>query len=203
MSEDGTPPDPARGQFRNWLDLSPEEFDALAVRLWCPVPESLRRSLREIWNAPKAEAPAAERARLQERALLALPLLAVGLSVPDAEPPAGDARFALDFARVAADVRAVLVAPERPMARRSRTLARMRDAAERAARLCGDEDGARWLPRVRKSGLRKFVSVLDKAERMKGASAKDANGKPVRDWGAYFSRMLAKAGKAETERGVE
>lgn len=187
------------------LGLDGEALDALASRLWCPVPESLKKSLREIWALPP-ELARTELARRRERALLALPLLAVGLLAPGVEID-GALDFALDFAQAASDVRALATKspPQKRKTRKLRTLVRMRDAAARAGRLCGDDDddGARWRPVVRRLGLRKFVAVLDKAERMQDAGAKDSDGKPVRDWGAYLAAMLDKAGKAETEGGKE
>ena len=187
------PPDAPAALSPAWLGLAAEDLDALAVRLWCPVPESVKRLLRETWALPP-ELARSESARRRERALLALPLLAVGLSVPGAElDRKGDLRFSVEFSQAAADVKTATAKgkpPQKSRTSKARALARMQNAAARAGRLCGDDDGARWLPVVRKIGIGVFVAVLETAERRKAGDALDADGKPIRNWGAYLLGML-------------
>lgn len=186
------------------LGLSPESFAALSARMWCPVPERLRKLLRETWSAP-AGAFDEETARRRERALLALPLLAVGIVVPGVSTVGLGLDFCVDYLAASEDVAREVrrFVPMTEGQRKLRSVARMRDAARRASVLCDlDDDGARWLPVVRKFGTVAFVAVLEKAERRKKGHGKDKDEKRVRDWAAYFEGMLNKA-KPETKGGAE
>lgn len=201
------------------LGLSPEDFDALRVRSWAPIPPALReafRKAREDVAAARRRAAATppgtalraaaekavEWARERERSILALPWLAVGEEIPDAVPEGRNGDDPFLYLDLAEAIREMLHLRKPARAKRVAALHRMDDAALRAARLCRGEgaaveDALPFLPKVRKLGIASFLSVIEKAEGMKQGETPDKDGKKIRNWSAYLDAMLDKAqGKA-------
>ena len=183
------------------LDFSPEDFAALGVRAWAPIPARLRDELRTIQNQKReAVKNGAEQdvklAEKRERSILALPWLAVGVCVPDSRP---DDDYLAPWLDCMENVRGMVRLRKPPSAKKANSLRRMEEAALRAARLCGDEDATAWIPKVRKIGTARFLAVLEKAERMQRDVTPDKDGRPISNWPAYFDAMLEKASGVPTK----
>ena len=191
------------------LGLSPEEFAALSVREWAPIPERLRKALDKARNDIRYFSRRRDEfkpgtpeynergeflamAKEHELAILALPWRCVGVSLPDTVPEL-DRPFGHEYRKLAQEVRGKLHLRKPAGAKKEAARRRMEDLALRAARLCDEEDATPWLPKVRKLGSARFGTVLEKAETMKRDGTKDKDGKEIGNWKAYLGTMLKTA----------